>query len=481
MSTPPLESRVQILFARLEGSRSLYAGERDGAHALKDLSAAFRRPTDLRWSRDGRRLVIAVGEVVVLGENGDRSAPFSIAASNAAGAIRMTAPATFHGVPSRAGSDDVVSADFTRDDTIVHAHVSGAVRIGSRVLARVTGAKIVRASPSGARIAVVAESDAGSVLHLFDIEGHALTQLEGGLPLGGVAWSPDGEHFAMRTKTAVEVRDASGALARTIDLSKLLEDGEPTSGRIAWTQHGIAALHGPHLVRIAQDDTVQVLAAEGPHGLSFSVSPDGRYAAITTAEPEGGLVILDVQTSEAIPLPWASHYLPDSPVAFSPSGNTLAWATYGGQLLLQPFGAVPIDPETGRAADPDQEHVNRFWRFVRGGPNERAGVETASDAEIRVVIEEIKRTTMRETLQTEATSLRAALEATLRDRSKRASTKSLFKPPPTAPFAVGEKARHAKFGEGKVTAVVGSGETAAITVSFPGGAKTLRSSFLERV
>jgi hypothetical protein len=470
MVAPSLESRIAVLFHRLEGHRSLLANDRDVETALKNLAAEIRRPTDLRWSRDGRRLLCVVGEAITLTEGGERSPSQVLLGGNAAGSVRLTAPASFAGVQGRPGNDDVVSADYLHGETVVTVHAKGGVRVGGRKVAQVDGARLVRASSSGSHLAIVAENEGQSELRILGIDGTEHARVEGGLALGGVAWSPDGEQFAFRTRDALAIHDASGTRARTIDLAHLVEEhGEPTSGRVIWTTAGLFALHDAHVVRIGEGNRVDVLLGEGHAALSLAVTGDGRFAAITNTDARGGLRLFDTSTRETCEVPWASHFMPASPVAFSPSGHALVWIGYASQMQLVPFGDVPVD-ESGRAYDPQLAHLEQL----------RASARRVSDVEIRAAIDEIRTTPFRESLQTDASSVRSSLEALLRDRQKAASTQALFKAPPTAAFAVGDAVKHAKFGEGKVTAVDGGGETAKITVAFGDGARSMRPSFLQR-
>lgn len=461
--TASLRSRLEVWFGSASGTGSLFRTDADVLAALRG-DQGRRRPTDLVL--DGARLECVVGEVLLLTESGD-GPPFAHA-STAGGDVALFGPRGFRGISGRARPDDVVSVAHD-DQAPVSLHVDGTLRVGGERIATIDRARRVRGSGRGV-LAVVSEHEGGSAVRLLTTRGSPLALLAEGLPLGGAAWSPDGTRLAVRTPTGVAIHDASGALVEAIPIDSDARQ-LPVSGSVAWTARGILALHDSRLVLIDDARRVRAFPDTGETLLSLAAMHEGPLVALTTIAEVGGLSFVDLDTGEHARISWATRFFPSSPITFTAGDRALVWADYAGLLNAVPFGALAVDPESGRALDEDAAYVHALGRRREG---------LTSEADLRSLLGELDARKVRAGLASAVAMVRSQIVSTLRDRAQKARADALFVPPASAPFAVGDRARHAKFGEGPVTATEGSGAEAKITVAFESGPRTLKASFLTR-
>jgi hypothetical protein len=120
--------------------------------------------TDLRWSHDGRSLMVCAGEGVMFTRTDEPSA--TLMTDNAAGTLRFRGPRDWKGLSKRSRGPALVSADFDRYGRVLSAWSDGRLRRGfgadSPELAEIPRARRLRASPSLDAVAVLAHGQEGA-------------------------------------------------------------------------------------------------------------------------------------------------------------------------------------------------------------------------------------------------------------------------------------------------------------------------------
>ncbi|HZF54427.1 MAG TPA: hypothetical protein VE093_37530 [Polyangiaceae bacterium] len=84
--------------------------------------------TDLRWSHDGRSLLVCAGEGVMFTRTDEPSA--TLMTDNAAGTLRFRGPRDWKGLSKRSRGPALVSADFDRYGRVLSAWSDGRLRRG---------------------------------------------------------------------------------------------------------------------------------------------------------------------------------------------------------------------------------------------------------------------------------------------------------------------------------------------------------------
>ena len=420
---------------------------------------------DLRWSADGKRLTACLGEIATL-QRSDAEAPIALAHENAAGRVRLAGPPGWKGVPRRPREPWALSVDHRADGRALSVWSDGTVRSGlerdARVIVTLQNAQRVRASRVSRLFAVRAGRDLFVCDDVLLGDGAEPRRVATNVEEHSITWAPDRDELALVEATprpdhfrdyALVVVDADGRERRRLALGT----GDPPT--LAWAAGRLVVHRAGGLLVVEEHGTREIPRASPGYPAAITTTPDGRFAALAVLSlDQTRLEIADLDGGAIVTVPWAVRLTSGLPFAFSPQGDALAWIDSTAVLQLVRWGEV--------YEDPDRRTLERAEAHAREGRADEA-------------IDLLRSETLRPPLAMRATALLRSLEAT-RDARRRADASRAMKPRESAPFAVGDRVRHAKLGAGTVRAVEGTGDTAKITVDLEGGPRVLRASFLVR-
>jgi hypothetical protein len=452
------EALVRTLFARADGFAYLIEG------AFERKRDELPTVTDLRWSADGRKLAVCLGSVTVLSRSGEDSASVPVAAhDNAAGTVQLVAARGWKGVPARAGNPHPISLDFGKDGRAVTAWSDGSIRNGIAAdaprwttIADVERIRIARDSGTLAGVG-------GGRLVLLAPDAAEPREIAEGVDPIAIAWSPDGDTLAFGAGRDLVLVDASGHERSRTPIG----NGNPL--RLSWRGSSLLVSTGATLHEIPADGSARLigpLGVEGAQPIAIVATP-GRYAIAAWQDSvRRALAVVDLDSGAVAVVPWETRLRTEHPIELSPTGDALTWVDGYGILQLVAWGEATSDPEN--------ERIERAAALSNAGQDEEA-------------LALLQGVTLRPSMMKAAAALQGSIEDRRKERRKNAPVVTPKAPPPpvrpiaTAPFDIGERVRHTRFGEGTVEDIEGSGTNAKLTVDFDGTQRILAAALFRKI
>lgn len=467
--------------------RAMRCGSRDRNACGEGVSAAtldvlFEDPNapahffanDIRWSRDGARVLLVLADAVRVFERTDERGE---RAENVAHGFTLKPVIEYPRVPRRKRLEMQValSADFLGRERIVTGHGGGELRSGPTCTNATTHDVVqrfaapvlrVRSSPRGKRLALVV----GDELVLTNDDGAEPRVL--GKAGRNVAWAPDGASLAVCEGGELVVYDAAGVLVRRVRVAESAADHGPHDA----SQVGFVVPTTRALVVVGHDGAVREVPClrprePGRRAGAASAAPDGRVVMVSMmwdSHVEGpvDLQVFDLANDRAHLWGEFAWHPPQSPLAFAPTGDGFASAsrTY---LRVEAW-----------SLDFARDEAGEWQSFVR------SLILAGHYPLAKLLVERIPVAPHRQALARAIDSDKRSLAVAMPRPSPppaplpKAPPKRVPTAPANTPFAEGQAVVHARFGRGIVEDVDGEGQTARVTVDFEGTQRVLPATSL---